>query len=381
MYLAKFDNNRLSIMGTADVELNCYTDCDDGTVSIPKNEFRSQFSWKCYEASRHYVTAGLLTWLAGPVFALRSVDCSCKLSLTCFVTFLFCFMLSIVLWSMIYGKVRKNKVYRLVSNNVDLLAEAVEKIFDAEQNNLPLSWARVASELNATLYATGKWKTPYCFFDGMLCEKYFRSFVLKPNFATNVVEKNCSNVGVDAYKQTVYRQFNLAKNELIVPLDKTLPRDFYWKKPIWRVWESLKRSRVLQGHLLIWVCNYCKNPKPRNLLQIAWSIYAYVVEELPNLTKPSEDTSTNRIRFLATIAAVAPGNDIDRWDEVARSMNAYFERNCTTGSFFDGKHCSNYYFKHINILTKRIFQDDIATYELVPLILEVTNASALGGVK
>lgn len=312
-------------MSTADVELNCYTDCDDGTLAIPKNDFESQFSWKCYEASRSYVTAGLLAWLGGLLVAFRYVYYSSRPGWC--ILIIIGFIVSVILSPAIYGEGRKKLVNRLISRNVSLLAEIVEEIFRTEQNNLPLAWGKVASKLNEQLYMTGKWRTRCCFYDGVLCEVYFRRYVLKPNFSKSLKEQNnLLATAANTYQRTIRHQFNLAKKERIILPDQTLPRDF----------KSWDRDRP--------------------------------VREAP---KSSECSTSNRIQVLAVIATIAPGEDMNRWDEVARRLNAYFDQNSPGSSFCDGKSCLRYYLKYLNALTKKIARDDIPTYELVPLISEI----------
>ena len=127
-------------MGKADVELSCYADCDDGTLAIPKNDFESQFSWKCYEASRSYLPVLLLAWLGGLVVAFHYVYYSSQPGWCSLI--IIGFIVGVILSPIIYGERRKKSVNRLISRNVSLLAEIVEEIFRTEQNNLPLAWAR-----------------------------------------------------------------------------------------------------------------------------------------------------------------------------------------------------------------------------------------------
>lgn len=56
---------------------------------------------------------------------------------------------------------------------------------------------------------------------------------------------------------------------------------------------------------------------------------------------------SNKVKFLATIMQVAPGGDIEKWDQVARFMNYYLTMvgvwNIPHKKFFDGKECRNFY--------------------------------------
>lgn len=318
-------------MGKADVELSCYADCDDGTLAIPKNDFESQFSWKCYEASRSYLPVLLLAWLGGLVVAFHYVYYSSQPGWC--ILIIIGFIVGVILSPIIYGERRKKSVNRLISRNVSLLAEIVEEIFRTEQNNLPLAWGKVASKLNEQLYVAGKWRTRYCFYDCVLCEVYFRRYVLKPNFLKSPKEQNnLLATAANTYQRTIRHQFNLAKKERIILPDQTLPRDF----------ESWDRNRPVR-----------------------------------EVSESSESTTSKRIQILAIIATIAPGEDIDRWDEVARRVNALTDQNPTRGvysnlwTFFDGKHGLRFYLRYFDALTKKIARDDIPTYELVPLISEI----------
>ncbi|CCE90029.1 uncharacterized protein TDEL_0A06970 [Torulaspora delbrueckii] len=192
---------------------------------------------------------------------------------------------------------------------------------------------KVASKLNEQLYVAGKWRTRYCFYDCVLCEVYFRRYVLKPNFLKSPKEQNnLLATAANTYQRTIRHQFNLAKKERIILPDQTLPRDF----------KSWDRNRPVR-----------------------------------EVSESSESTTSKRIQILAIIATIAPGEDIDRWDEVARRVNALTDQNPTWGvysnlwTFFDGKHGLRFYLRYFDALTKKIARDDIPTYELVPLISEI----------
>ena len=87
-------------------------------------------------------------------------------------------------------------------------------------------------------------------------------------------------------------------------------------------------------------------------------------------------TTRSRIRLLATIADVAPREDIDRWDVVARRMNAYLSQdsNSDAGIFFDGKDYLEFFEQQLKpLMSKKAKDYRVATYELVPLIADVVG--------
>lgn len=64
---------------------------------------------------------------------------------------------------------------------------------------------------------------------------------------------------------------------------------------------------------------------------------------------------SDRIKFLATIMQHSPGNDLEKWDDIARHMNYYLHekgvRKRPEENFFNGKECLNFYRTQFEPLT------------------------------
>lgn len=352
------------------------TDCEDGNIAIPKNQFKSKFTWGCYEASKSYLSMALLL-LAGLIsLVIYWIDSSVNPG--CPVPYFFTVIL--VFLTFVYWMTkREESVESLVSKNAIFMAEVVSEILSSNHSSLALEWDYVAARLNREFNVTGKWRTPYCFFDGVLCESLFRRYVLRPEIESNIEdEKSILRDTVDRYQQRIIDQFEQAKKEPLSLTDETLPRDFYWNRPIWMFVLTFTSNKYLGTLLGLWILFIVSGRRKtiHSVLLLCGVIPVSFGEPL-NLSGPSENTTYNRIKFLATIVNVAPGDDIDRWDEIARLMNAYFKRTRSHGSFFDGKDCMKYFNTFLKPLTNKITQDDIATYELVPLLSDclLSNSS------
>ena len=381
-----------SIRALWKMEKSGSTDREDVNTAIPKNQFRSKFTWGCYEASKSYLSIALLLLVGVLLLALywidslvnsRCTESTLQSTSDRFVNFMIVLVLCPFL-TFVFGTIKRDEsVERLVSKNAVLMAEAVSEILSSNHSSLALKWDNVAAKLNRDFNVTGKWKTPCCFFDGVLCESLFRRYVLKPiikdNIEDNIEDENSVlRDTADRYQQRIIDQFEQAKKEPLLLADETLPRDFYWNRPIWRFVVLLTKNKflgTLLGLSILFVLS--ARIKIINLVKLLSWVIPVLFDEPLNLSGPSETTTNNRIRFLATIVNVAPGDDIDRWDKVAMLMNAYFKQTRSPGSFFDGKDCLRYFNTYLKPLTNKITQDDIATYELVPLVSDclIPNSS------
>lgn len=347
------------------------TDREDVNTAIPKNQFRSKFTWGCYEASKSYLSIALLLLVGVLLLAVYWIDSSVHFRwfVTVMIVLILCGPLTLV-----FGMIKRDKsVESLVSKNAILMAEVVSEILSSNHSSSALEWDNVAARLNRDFLVTGEWRTPYCFFDGVLCESLFRRYVLKPEFKDKIEdniedEKSVLRDTVNRYQQRIIDQFEQAKKQPLSLADATLPRDFYWNRPIWRLVMTFTKNKYLGTLLVLWILLLLSSGKKMRLVNLLCNVIPWLFDEPPNLSKPSESTTNNRIRFLATIVNVAPGEDVDRWDEIARLMNAYFKRTRSHGSFFDGKDCMRYFNTFLKPLMNKITQDDIATYELVPLV-------------
>lgn len=70
------------------------------------------------------------------------------------------------------------------------LADSVDSTFNSGHGIGPEKWDEVASQMNSRLYVGGLWKTPYCLYDGVGCESFFRHYFIKPSFEGRVDKKS-----------------------------------------------------------------------------------------------------------------------------------------------------------------------------------------------
>lgn len=275
----------------------------------------------------------------------------------------------------------------MISRNTTKLAEATRKVFSLKQENLVLGWDKVASVLNRKFYVAGDWKTPYCIFDGVQCERYFRRYILEPMPEEDVAkhcEKSCLRAAVSIYQQGIIDQFNRDKDYNAEFTEDNLPVDSDRCKFIWKLKNSLRyaelnsTSRIRVGLAVMPAYIVFADTWPSSLIRLVELFFMVVLAVVVSTGYPIELSKTrNRIRLLATIANVAPGEDMDRWAVVTKRMNAYLIQD-SSGSgfdrFFDEKDCHKFFEKQLKpLMSTRTKDYRVATYELVPLIADVVE--------
>lgn len=358
------------------IEKTDYKDCEDAGIDIPKKNFRSYFTWELYEATRSYEPLVMAVWFGGLLFYLYKA-----ISLSHFWRTLLTVMILLVsiMWApMICIICTKKRAGKLVSRNNEALAEAAKEVFSSEQETLAPGWDKVASKLNNTFHITGEWRTPYCIFDGEQCATYFRRYVFKPMYEQDESEgseKSCLRTAVSIYQQKILDQFNWDKEDNSILAEDSLPAGSHRCKYTWRLknFMSYSGSRVWFVVMLVYI-----------FLHRTWPLRLMLIIEMCVLSVkmltiyPVKLLATrNRIRLLATIANVAPGEDMDRWDVIAKRMNGYLTQDSRATAFdrfFDGKDCLRFFEKTLKpLMSKKITNDQVATYELLPLIAEAVE--------
>lgn len=359
------------------MEKTDYRDFEDASNDIPKKKFRSYFTWFLYETSRSYEPYAMVVWFGLYLYfptamsSLRFI-----VSLATVMLLLALTAVGLILTVLICINSQKNKAKSFVRRNIKAVAEATEEVFSSEQETLALGWDKVASKVNRKFYIAGEWKTPYYFFDGEQCEVFFRTHVPKRMYEEEAPahdEKSCVRAAVSVYQQWLLDQFNRDKKATPVLADDNLPADSHCSKYIWR----LKNSMKAVGFLVLFGCAWAYV-----YVGLSWFSRLYAIFVLLNVSfatlrtrYPSKIYKTgNLIRLLATIANVSPREDMDRWDLVAKRINAYLNKDFNdTGAatFFDGKDCRIFFGKELKpIMSKKTKH---YRFELAPLVDEVVE--------
>ncbi|CCE91650.1 uncharacterized protein TDEL_0D00660 [Torulaspora delbrueckii] len=348
-------------------------ECEDADVDVPKKYFTSVITWAYYESTKSYDLLMMIGWYGGLMYGLYS---------TIFTSHIWRFQIlfllleaSVVLAPVICMTLIERRAGYLISRNNKKLAEATKEVFSSKQENLVLGWDKVASVLNRKFYVAGDWKTPYCIFDGAKCESYFRRHVLKSmaeEDASEDCEKSCLRAAVDIYRRRIIDQFEWDKYDTPVLADDNFLAGSDHKEFTWRLRNTLKDL-----HFIVYFVTslFVLLAGTRSLLlcMIMTILMFATIAARPPLEL---STTRSRIRLLATIADVAPREDMDRWDVVARRMNAYLSQdsNSDAGIFFDGKDYLEFFEKQLKpLMSKKIKDYRVATYELVPLIADVVE--------
>lgn len=338
------------------MEKTDYRDSEDASVDIPKKRFKSYFTWDFYEATRSYEVYVMVVWLGLVLCLHRAISPSDVLGLTDNFA-----LLSVAMtWTPLFCiSSEKKRARSLVSENTKALAAAIKEVFGSKQETSALGWDKIASKVNEKFYITGEWKTPYYYFDGEQCENYFRMHVPRRMYQEKAPahgEKSCVRTAVSIYQQWLLDQFNRDKEDTSVLADNNLPADSHRSKYIWR----LKNSMKAVGFLVLFACAW-----GYVYVGLSWSSKLYAIFILLNVSfatlrtrYPSKMYKTrNLVRLLATIANVAPREDMDRWNLVAKRINAYLNKDFDdTGAatFFDGNDCRIFFEKKLKpIMSKR----------------------------
>lgn len=369
------------------MEKKDHRDCEDASVYIPKKNFRSAFTWALYESTRSYELYMMVGWFGGLLFCLPYVISSSYFFWSTITVMLL--LHSVMLVPLICMICRGVRARSLVSRSTKAFAEATEEVFSSDKETLAIGWDKVASKLNRKFYNAGDWKTPYCLFDGLHCEIFFRCYVLKPMYEEEELdecEKSCLRSAVSIYQQRIMDQFSRDKEDTSALAEDDLPADHH-SIYTWRFKNSLRSvghkvwfvsmlPQVFLDHT--WTLRLI-NMIAMILMFVALSTTSIGTTLLGNTLKIS--TTRARIRLLAAISNVAPGEDSELWDVVARRMNAYLnEGPNVTGlqRFFDGKHCCKFFEKQLKpLMSGRIKDYQVATYEIVPLITSAAGSSAV----
>lgn len=360
-------------------------ECEDADVDVPKKYFTSVITWAYYESTKSYDLLMMIGWYGGLMYGLYS---------TIFTSHIWRFQIlfllleaSVVLAPVICMTLIERRAGYLISRNNKKLAEATKEVFSSKQENLVLGWDKVASVLNRKFYVAGDWKTPYCIFDGAQCERYFRRYVLElmpEEDASEHCEKSCLRAVVSIYQQGIIDQFNRDKEYNPEFTEDNLPGDSDRCKFTWKLKNSLRyaelnpTSRIRVGFAVMPAYIVFADTWPSSLIRLVEVFFMVVIAVVVSTGYPIELSKTrNRISLLATIADVAPGEDMDRWAVVAKRMNAYLIQD-SSGSgfdrFFDEKDCHKFFEKHLKpLVSTRIKDYRVATYELVPLIADVVE--------
>lgn len=375
-------------MSTENMEKTDYRDCADASVDIPKKNFRSAFTWALYESTRSYEPYVMVVWFGGLLFCLPYVISSSHFfwSTITVILLLECVML-VPLICMICRGIRARS---LISRRKKTLAEAAEEVFSSDKETLAIGWDKVASRLNRKFYKAGDWKTPYCLFDGLHCEIFFRCYVLKSIYEEEELdgcEKSCLRSAVSIYQQRIMDQFSRDKEDTSALAEDNLPADSYHSIYTWRFKNSLRSvghkvwlvsmlPQVFSGHT--WSLRLT-NIIVVILVFVALSTTSIGTTLLGSTLKIS--TTRDRIRLLAVISDVAPGENSELWDIVAKRINAYLnEGPNVTGvqRFFDGKECCSFFKKQFKpLMSGKIKDYQVATYEILPLITSAAGSSSV----
>lgn len=145
----------------------------DAADNLPKYVFQCRFTWRCYEASK---SSSDMIWLS--FLFLGSIPN------ICFWTSISDMIDNIILgWWQIFilpdylCQTRDRLADESISKNLEILADYLSYVVKLKRESV---WEEVASAFNSSLYMNGCWKTPFCIFDGRICETTFRKKILEP---------------------------------------------------------------------------------------------------------------------------------------------------------------------------------------------------------
>ncbi|CAR27517.1 ZYRO0D00352p [Zygosaccharomyces rouxii] len=303
--------------------------------ALPADVFRYRFIWKIYETIKNYpwVTSQLVLYMSFLFVVEPCVEIS-ELFIGVYLTGMFLSMIYI-LFLLRYICRDDSKPF----SNVELLRDtvlAVDPGVDARK------WDIVTSKVNYVLYDNGYRRTPYYFFNRSHCWSVSHHYILR--FDSEAAER---------YRQAVNKCFDDflqdkpygCGSKLGRELNVKLASDRGFTIPTFICIISFSFSLLSMNDSrkrLKWFTNINKVG-----LFVFFCVTFVSIYKGRGMVKYKALGVLHRIKFLATAMQHAPGNDLEKWDHIARHMNYYLHEKGVwrrpEENFFDGKECLDFY--------------------------------------
>ncbi|CAR27513.1 ZYRO0D00242p [Zygosaccharomyces rouxii] len=310
---------------------------------LPKDLFRNGLTWILYEIFKHYFpsvvscTFCVITWVAFSMDAFyQNVPGLYMIGRVVFES-----AINFPLGWLYYSKSHPDTtllVQQVLKSNPGL---------DIEK------WDEIANRLNSSFYQEHMWNTPYFFYDGQQGQLAFRNNVLRPYLEGKFEDISDKDKIQSAkfYLQSINENFKLSLKDNLPEsfLNSELPRDTYRNKSMLHSRHLFmgiiflrRQYQILLGIVMglfqksffsLFCCIFWDQIFSRD----NWSFYWLVYPEMGIM---------QGIKFLAIITKVSPGEELDKWDQIARYMNQYLSeeyKHLPNNNFFDGKHCLDCY--------------------------------------
>ncbi|KAH9199723.1 DUP family-domain-containing protein [Zygosaccharomyces rouxii] len=312
---------------------------------LPKDLFKSDFTWFLYEISKHRFPQVISCLCLVGWVSLYGNSLINKIESTGDMLATFVLGFSVLLpyawlqYSKMYPKNKTELVQQVLKSNPGL---------DIEK------WDEIANRLNSSFYQEHFWNTPYFFYDGQQAQLAFRANVSKPYHQgkLNGITDSDKIQSARCYMQSIKEDFEFSlKDSLSEPvLNSKLPRDTYRGK------FSFYLGYLLVGFVVCFfqvqslleiVTTFSQKSFKALIFSIYWQYLFLVFYHYRYRHLYPEMGTIQAIKFLSIITKVSPGKELDKWDQVARYMNQYLseEENNSPSKrrFLDGKRCSNCY--------------------------------------
>lgn len=335
--------------------MSTFADKEAQVATVPKN-FRSSFTWCLRETFSIRISwlgplsilILLLTLFSFPRFLNFPIICASVVAI----------VLSLVMPFFILAYKRRS----VFSKEKEKIAQCINTVDPGVEVE---KWDEVASKLNCLLYHDRSWNTPYFFYDGSICRHTFKCLILRPflkdesNNEEN--EKNVLRETVERYQNRVESAFkDFQQGTLAEPSEeyKSLPRCNYYnrftfhkgffKSRFFVISLSQSRYELMLRRPFNFYSTFARAFFSAAITYFYFRTYCKL--------KYSKLDVKARVKFFATIVDVAPGEDLVKWDQVARHMNEYLrvEEKVWTANddyFFDGGDCLSFFKEHAKPVT------------------------------
>lgn len=273
------------------------------------------------------------------------------------------------------------------------------------------SWDDITERLNENIHSEGDWPSRFCLFDGRSCYTFFRQAILCPYYQSQETEEGARNSGeenqslrhaVKAYEESLERWWKIFSKESVYynyteAVQQKLPKNFRSSKFSWasffvlkvflRADKILSFSNIAEFSLSFLVmCSLVPISKLRSyiLLVSAGSLFGLVLFQiylalLVFIFRIRWLLGTNHLMtWWAIISDINPGEDVEKWDIVAKTFNARWtvdDHCCLREFFFDGDHCMKTFRK---AYPRDILENELwikTRQDLVPFLKRALEAS------
>lgn len=380
---------------------------ESSNAKLPKNVFRSSFTWYCYEvinrSAFHIWLLLCLTLIVGwKVFSgiggRRPSDSNMDGPQTKhkrnpgFLRRHSTIVILVISLAVSFSW-EAFKMYRERTFGKQITQFAKEIIKSAPSTDME-SWDRVAADFNSYMYENKLWNTEYFFFDGSSCHVAFRRTLLwissriDGDYKIEYFRKHpYIEEALKVYFAEVDRKWNLITSQQLLSNISVgnikLPGQSCRFK-LFHIFKKVMKQRFSQVATVIFFVMSIRSP--RNLgffFTLALFVVLVCSQEWFSfeMNRSCSMKVEHRMQFLSTIISEHQKSDVNCWDQIAKKMNVYLFEQKVSGSdvfFLDGADCERFFERNFlrYLPSRKSSHPDLPIAELLPYIRKADIACA-----